>query len=113
MNPNLKLARPEILTLQPYVYAAWDHRFERMHANENPWRASGDDTALGLNLYPESPAEALHARVAELYGVQRDQVLCGRGSDEGIRSIDSQLLSRRSGQRRHLPTDFRLLPRCR
>lgn len=84
MNPNLKLARPEILTLQPYVYAAWDHRYERMHANENPWRAEGDNSALGLNLYPESPAEALHARLAELYGVNIQQVLAGRGSDEGI-----------------------------
>ena len=84
MNPNLKLARPEILTLQPYVYAAWDHRYERMHANENPWRAEGDNSALGLNLYPESPAEALHARLAELYGVDIKQVLAGRGSDEGI-----------------------------
>ncbi|MFT3807336.1 histidinol-phosphate transaminase [Arenimonas sp.] len=84
MNPNLNLARPEILTLQPYVYAAWDHRYERMHANENPWRAAGDDSTLGLNVYPESPAEALHARLAELYGVNIRQVLAGRGSDEGI-----------------------------
>ena len=84
MNPNLKLARAEILTLQPYVYAAWDHRYERLHANENPWRAAGDDSALGLNLYPESPAVALHTRLAELYGVALDQVLAGRGSDEGI-----------------------------
>lgn len=84
MNPNLKLARPEILTLQPYVYAAWDHRYERMHANENPWRAAGDNSKLGLNLYPESPAIALHTRLAELYGVQLEQVLAGRGSDEGI-----------------------------
>lgn len=84
MNPNLKLARPEILTLQPYMYAAWDHRYERMHANENPWRAAGDNSILGLNVYPESPAEALHARLAELYGVNIKQVLAGRGSDEGI-----------------------------
>ncbi len=84
MNPNVKLARPEILTLQSYVYAAWDHRYERMHANENPWRAAGDNSVLGLNVYPESPATALHARLAELYGVALDQVLAGRGSDEGI-----------------------------
>lgn len=84
MNPNVKLARPEILTLQPYVYAAWDNRYERMHANENPWRAAGDTSELGLNLYPESPATALHMRLAELYGVQINQVLAGRGSDEGI-----------------------------
>lgn len=84
MNINLQLARPEILSLKSYVYAAWDHRYERMHANENPWRAAGDQSQLGLNLYPESPADALHARLAELYGVNKNQVLAGRGSDEGI-----------------------------
>jgi len=84
VNRNLSLARPDILTLQPYVHAVWDPAYERMHANENPWRASGDATDAGLNRYPESPATALHARLAELYGVSSDQVLAGRGSDEGI-----------------------------
>jgi histidinol-phosphate aminotransferase len=37
-----------------------------------------------LNRYPESPAAVLHARLAELYRVRPDQVLAGRGSDEGI-----------------------------
>lgn len=83
-NPNLKLARPDILTLQPYVHAVWDPAYERLHANENPWRAAGDDSIAGLNRYPESPAHALHERLAELYGVNVDQVLAGRGSDEGI-----------------------------
>lgn len=84
LNRNLSLARPDILTLQPYVHAVWDPAFERLHANENPWRAAGDDTAAGLNRYPESPAAALHSRLAELYGVNSAQVLAGRGSDEGI-----------------------------
>ncbi|MGE0113862.1 MAG: histidinol-phosphate transaminase [Steroidobacteraceae bacterium] len=84
MNKNLALARPDILTLQPYVHAVWDPAYERLHANENPWRAAGDDSVAGLNRYPESPAEALHARLAELYGVHIEQVLAGRGSDEGI-----------------------------
>jgi histidinol-phosphate aminotransferase len=84
MNKHLALARPDILTLRPYVHAVWDPAFERLHANENPWRAAGDNSIAGLNRYPESPAEALHARLAELYGVHIDQVLAGRGSDEGI-----------------------------
>ncbi|MES1196434.1 MAG: histidinol-phosphate transaminase [Steroidobacter sp.] len=83
-NRNLNLARPDILTLQPYVHAVWDPAYERMHANENPWRAAGDESVTGLNRYPESPATALHARLAELYGVRIEQVLAGRGSDEGI-----------------------------
>ena len=83
-NNNVLLARPDILTLQPYVNAVWDPAYERLHANENPWRADGDQSIAGLNRYPESPAATLHARLAELYGVRTDQVLAGRGSDEGI-----------------------------
>lgn len=84
MNKNLALARPDILTLQPYVHALWDPSMERLHANENPWRAAGDNSTAGLNRYPESPSRALHERLAELYGVRVEQVLAGRGSDEGI-----------------------------
>lgn len=83
-NKNLMLARPDILTLQPYVHAVWDPAYERMHANENPWRASDDPTSAGLNRYPESPPLELHARLAELYGVAVEQVLAGRGGDECI-----------------------------
>lgn len=83
-NSNLKLARPDILTLQPYVHAVWNPVYERLHANENPWRAAGDQSATGLNRYPESPASALHERLAQMYGVRVEQVLAGRGSDEGI-----------------------------
>lgn len=84
MNKNLQLARPDILTLQPYVHAVWEPSLERLHANENPWRAANDTSIAGLNRYPEMPADALHARLAELYGVSTEQVLTGRGSDEGI-----------------------------
>jgi histidinol-phosphate aminotransferase len=80
----LRLARPDILTLQPYQHAAWEPSLERMHANEMPWRASGDPTHAGLNRYPEPQPDELIAHLAELYGVQPAQVLAGRGSDEGI-----------------------------
>jgi histidinol-phosphate aminotransferase len=84
MNEILKLARPDILTLQPYQHAAWEPTLERMHANEMPWRTEGDGTAAGLNRYPEPHPEELIERLAKLYGVAPDQVLAGRGSDEGI-----------------------------
>lgn len=84
MNKNLALARPDILTLQPYVHAVWEPSLERLHANENPWRSAGDESIAGLNRYPESSSQALHERLAELYGVSVEQVLAGRGSDEGI-----------------------------
>lgn len=84
MNKHLALARPDILTLKPYEHAVWDPANERLHANENPWRAAADISAAGLNRYPESPPVALIERLARLYGVQPRQLTVGRGSDEGI-----------------------------
>ncbi|HJY40368.1 MAG TPA: histidinol-phosphate transaminase [Steroidobacteraceae bacterium] len=84
MNPILELARPDILSLQPYQHAAWEPSLERMHANEMPWRASGDTSIAGLNRYPQPQPAELIAHLARLYGVAPDNVLAGRGSDEGI-----------------------------
>jgi histidinol-phosphate aminotransferase len=84
MNPILNLARPDILALQPYQHAAWEPTLERMHANEMPWRAEGDCTEAGLNRYPEPQPEVLIEHLAQLYGVAPQNVIAGRGSDEGI-----------------------------
>jgi histidinol-phosphate aminotransferase len=84
MNPILSLARPDILALQPYQHAAWKPTLERLHANEMPWPPLGDLSATGLNHYPEPQPKNLLDRLASLYGVRREQVLVGRGSDEGI-----------------------------
>ncbi len=84
MSGVLHLARPEILSLAPYAHAAWDPALVRLHANENPWRSEADRSRDGLNRYPEPQSSALIKRLAELYGVEPDSVLVGRGSDEGI-----------------------------
>lgn len=84
MNDVLSLARPEIRVLKPYVHAAWDPAFTRLHANENPWADEADAGALGLNRYPESQPKALIGALAAHYCVQPEQVLASRGSDEGI-----------------------------
>jgi histidinol-phosphate aminotransferase len=80
----LALARPEILALKAYSHASWDPAFDRLHANELPWRAETDRSAAGLNRYPEPHPHELAARLAELYGVRAEQLLPGRGSDESI-----------------------------
>jgi histidinol-phosphate aminotransferase len=80
----LALARPEIVALKAYSHASWDPAFDRLHANELPWRAETDRSAAGLNRYPEPHPHVLAARLAELYGVRADQLLPGRGSDESI-----------------------------
>jgi histidinol-phosphate aminotransferase len=84
MSAVRSLARPELLALKPYAHAAWLPRLTRLHANEAPWRPSGDTTAVGLNRYPEPQPVALLARFAALYGVPAANILATRGSDEGI-----------------------------
>ena len=84
MNDPLRLARPDILALKAYEHALWDPALTRLHANESPWRSLGDQSIAGLNRYPEPQPKALCARLASLYGTTPDQVLVGRGSDEGI-----------------------------
>jgi histidinol-phosphate aminotransferase len=78
------IARPEIVALRAYEHASWEPPLERLHANELPWRATGDLTEAGLNRYPEPQPRELIARLAALYGAEPHQVLVGRGSDEAI-----------------------------
>ncbi len=78
------LARPEIRSLAPYRHAPWDPAYERLHANENPWRNPADRSTAGLNRYPEPHPLVLEARLAELYGVAPECLIAGRGSDEAI-----------------------------
>ncbi len=78
------IARPDILTLDPYEHAAWDPTLERMHANELPWRSSGDASAAGLNRYPEPQSRELVQQLASLYQQPAANVLVTRGSDEAI-----------------------------
>jgi len=83
MNP-VELARPEIRALQPYSSA----RMEAcggsvwLNANESPWPSRGAEK--GWNRYPDPQPAALRARLAEIYGIEPDRLLVGRGSDEGI-----------------------------
>ena len=84
MSGILALARPEIVALKAYSHASWDPAFDRLHANELPWRAETDRSQAGLNRYPEPHPHVLAQRLAKLYGVPASQLLPGRGSDESI-----------------------------
>jgi histidinol-phosphate aminotransferase len=79
-----ELARPDIVALKPYEHASWVPGIERLHANELPWRPADDDSAAGLNRYPEPQPRALLERLAQLYAVAPASILAGRGSDEAI-----------------------------
>jgi len=85
----LDLARAEILALKAYSSARTEagHASIMLNANESPWppSATAQDMRYGpLNRYPDPQPRALVERLAENYGVDTDQVLVGRGSDEAI-----------------------------
>lgn len=81
----LDLARPEIRTLQPYSSARMEAEGGQimLNANESAWAPLGD-AGLGCNRYPDPQPEALLQALASLYGVRREQLFVGRGSDEAI-----------------------------
>ena len=81
----LDLARPEIRTLQPYSSARMEAAGGQimLNANESAWEPMGDAGA-GCNRYPDPQPDALLQPMASLYGVEREQLFVGRGSDEAI-----------------------------
>jgi histidinol-phosphate aminotransferase len=78
------LARPEIVALKAFSPASWEPGVTRLNANELPWRAAQDESAAGLNRYPDPEARALTWRLAEVYRVAAESLLVCRGSDEAI-----------------------------
>jgi histidinol-phosphate aminotransferase len=83
------LARPDILSLQPYSSARLEAGMAEvmLNANEAPWPPHGISTLLqgrSLNRYPDPQPRDLLARLAELYSVDESRILVGRGSDEAI-----------------------------
>ena len=54
-----------------------------LNANESPWPNLADRDGL-LRRYPDPQPQALREALAGLYGCAPNQLLAGRGSDEGI-----------------------------
>lgn len=83
--------RPTVASMSGYVPGEQpqDRRYIKLNTNENPYPPSPrvmealhaavrDD----LRLYPDPLANALRDRAAAVYGVHRDNILVGNGSDE-------------------------------
>jgi histidinol-phosphate aminotransferase len=84
MSALLDLARPELRGIRPYVPGAYEPGCIRLNANESPWRAPGDDSERGLNVYPPPRPTVLQEKLADYYGIERRQILVTRGSSEAI-----------------------------
>jgi histidinol-phosphate aminotransferase len=84
MSSVLDLARQELRAIRPYVPGAYEPGCIRLNANESPWRAPGDDSERGLNVYPPPRPTVLQAKLAEHYGIEQRQILVTRGSSEAI-----------------------------
>lgn len=81
----LELARPELLRLKAYSSARMEagQALVMLNANESPF-APFDGAPSGINRYPEPQPDALLRALAFEYGVERQQLFLGRGSDEAI-----------------------------
>ena len=85
-----RLARPEIVALEPFDIAAQANgSFApdaiKLDANENPFPPlSEGPLAAGLNRYPEPQPERLTRAMSALYGVAPANIVVTRGADDAI-----------------------------
>ena len=85
-----RLARPEILALEPFDIAAqfnWAYGADaiKLDANENPYPPLVDGPlAASVNRYPEPQPGRLVAAMAALYGVEPENLVVTRGADDAI-----------------------------
>jgi histidinol-phosphate aminotransferase len=83
------LIRPDLRSLAAYKSARTEAGdfipSIALDANESPWPPFGPLSAYGkLNRYPEPQPVELLNRLASMWNVNANQILIGRGSDEGI-----------------------------
>jgi len=89
-NLAQRLARPEILALEPFDIAAqfnWAYGADaiKLDANENPYPPLVEGVlATTLNRYPEPQPGRLLAALAALYGVEPQNLVVTRGADDAI-----------------------------
>ena len=85
-----RLARPEILSLEPFDIAAqanssFGSDAIKLDANENPYPPLVDGPlAASVNRYPEPQPAQLKSALAALYGVDSQNVVITRGADDAI-----------------------------
>ena len=91
-----RFTRPVVAAMSGYAPGEQpqDRRYVKLNTNENPYppspkvieavrAAAGDD----LRLYPDPLANALRDRAAAVYGLRRENILVGNGSDDLLNLI--------------------------
>ncbi len=83
--------RPNIIRMQPYIPGEQPSGdgFVKLNTNENPYppsprvvRALLAEAWGALNLYPDPMANAVRDRLAERFGLKRENFLIGNGGDD-------------------------------
>ncbi len=86
--------RPNIAAMQGYTSGEQpeDDNTIKLNTNENPYppspavqRALAEIDVSKLRTYPQPTADALRQYIAELHGLQRDNVVVTNGGDEALR----------------------------
>ena len=85
----LRLARPEIVALEPFDIAACNAGATpdaiKLDANENPYPPLVEGAlAASVNRYPEPQPQRLRSSLAALYGVASENLVVTRGADDAI-----------------------------
>ncbi len=85
----LKLLRPAIRELTAYTSARSTHALALrdlvfMDANEATWTLGQKESVAHLNRYPDPQPKRLLSCLKELYEVEEDMLMVGRGTDEAL-----------------------------
>ena len=109
MNDDLATSRGRRSSrCKPYQHAAWEPALERLHANEMPWRATGDrHGGRAESLSGAATACAASSALAALYGAQPEPDARRSRQRRSDRPAGARVLPRRAGPGRHLPADIR------
>ena len=91
-DQNSLTAKPGVLDIAIYKpgksAAPEGVELHKLSSNETPIGPSPDtkqaiiDASSNLELYPDGPSEALRTAIADTHGLNRDNIICGNGSDE-------------------------------
>ena len=81
------IARKSVVDMIPYSARGGATDALHLDANENPYAPPPVVGASGFNRYPAQQPEKLVNRLADLYGVKPEQLMVGRGADEGIECL--------------------------